>query len=748
MTTLIGRDRELARLSEIVERGGAAVLLRGEAGIGKSALLDAVRRSVADRGLGLLRTAGTETESGLPYAGLHRLLRPVLGGLGSLRPGHRRALSAALGLSDDPAGDPYLVGLAVLDLLLAQSRAVVLADDLQWLDVASRTVLGFSARHTADTGLAVIATARTGYDLGSLGFDELHLDGVDREAATAILDRRAGDLSDEVRERLLREAAGNPLALAELPVTHASGEPLPLSARLERAFASRLREMPPATRALLIVAAADEASSVLEIVGAAGTDAAAFDPAVAAQLVAVADGAVRYRHPLVRSAIYQSTPIEQRLAAHAALAQTLAHDPDRRAWHRAAATLRRDDDVAQAVEAVAWRAHARGAILDTAITLGRAARLTESAHLRAQRLLRAAELAFEAGRPDLVRQAVEEAQQLSLGVRDQARARLLSESFDDGVIGDVARVRALVAEARAVAALGDSTFALELLRGAAVRCWWGALDVGVRVEVLRTAETLQVSRLDPRRLAVLACAAPLERGAEVVSCAPEAVVSSGEDPQARWFIAMSVHAVGEHGLALSLLDALIPTLREQRRLGLLTQVLSMAQWDAVMLGEWERADALATEGDQLARETAQPVWGAGLICGLCAAAAMRGDAGRAERLATEAERRIVTHGMADMHTVLLTARGIAAVAAGRHEDAYAILSRIFDPRDPGHHYREQFGALGWLADAALGCGCETQGRALIKTVAAPVGPDSAPGLRHAITSARDRLAGRARRFAG
>src|SRR5262249_42551307 len=154
-----------------------------------------------------------------------------------------------------------------------------------------------------------------------------------------------------------------------------------------------------------------------------------------------------------------------RLVAHAALAQAVGDDPDRRAWHRAAATIARDDDVAGEVEAVARRAQARGAALDAAVTLRRAAELTASVELRAQRLLASAELAFEAGRTDLVRPAVEDAQRLALGVRDRARAELLSEIFYDGQAGDVTRVETLVADAREVAALGDTDLAFDLLRG-------------------------------------------------------------------------------------------------------------------------------------------------------------------------------------------------------------------------------------------------------------------------------------------
>ncbi|HEY6887710.1 MAG TPA: hypothetical protein VI300_08025, partial [Solirubrobacter sp.] len=380
------------------------------------------------------------------------------------------------------------------------------------------------------------------------------------------------------------------------------------------------------------------------------------------------------------------------------------------------------------------------AILDAAVTLRRAAELTEEPGLRAERLLASAELAYEAGRADLVETAVNDAQRLTLDVRDRARAELLSEIFYDGVAGDVPRVYTLVDDARQVAALGDRQLALELLQGAAVRCWWAALDPTVRGMVADNAEAMPVSPLEPRLLAVIACATPLQRGGEIVERAPRALEAAGEDPLAAWFVAMAAHAVADHALAFRLLAELAPALRRDGRFGLLTQTLSMIQWDAAMLGDWEAAEATAREGDRLAEETGQPVWGAGLTCGLSAVAAIRGDYARAERLANKAEAVIVPQGLADMHSVLVTARGIAAVAAGRYEDAFAVLARLFDARDPAHHYREQFGGLGYYAEAAAACGRQQAARGVIERLSADAGRGSAQALRDALAFARSLIA--------
>ncbi|HTX09134.1 MAG TPA: AAA family ATPase [Solirubrobacteraceae bacterium] len=745
---IVGRDAELRRIIDAIddiERHGRALLLRGEAGIGKSALLEAAHVHAVSTGRMVLSTAGVETESALGYAGLHRLLRPLVPRIDALSDVQRRALRAALGVGDDPAGEPFLVALAARELLAAQAQErpiVVIADDLHWLDGASRTVLGIVGRRIGEAAIVLLAAVRDGYDasVGNLELDNLPLHGLDRAAAAEILDGRSIRLPGQLRARLLTQAAGNPLALIELPavatvetIGYDEGAALPISTRLEQAFASRMREMPLSTREVLLIAACDQASAVDEVLLAARRlggprDRADFSPAVEAGLVGLHEGTIRYRHPLVRSAIYQSAPLEARLAAHGAWAQTVKDDPDRRAWHRAAATVRRDDDVAREVEAAAGRARARGAVLEAAVMLARAAGLTENVELRADRLLRSAELALDTGRPDLVRDAVEEAQRLSLGVRDRARAQLLSEGFSDGVVGDVDRVLRLIDQANEVSSLGDVEFALDLLRGAAVRCWWAALEATVRMRVLSAAEKLAVSPVEPRLIAIMACAAPIERGAEVVGRVPAALAAAGDDPLGRWFVAMAAHAAGDHAQSLSILADLAPELRGHGRFGLLTQVLSMMQWDAALVGDWDVAEATATEGNRLALDTGQRIWGAGITCGLSAAAAVRGDCDHATDLARQAESVIVTHGLADMHSVLLTARGIAAVADGRYDDAFAVLCRAFDPADPAFHYREQTGALTYFAEAAAGCRRVEEARVVIEGLAALAEAGAAPAL--------------------
>jgi predicted ATPase len=305
---LYGRDRELGTVTGLVgqlgaDRGGALVV-RGEPGIGKSALLAAVRAGAGERGLRVLSAVGVQSEARLPFAGLHQLLRPVLPRAGQLPTRQRAALLSAFGMSDEAAAELFLIGLAALEVIgdAAESSPVLaIADDAHWLDEPSCAVLAFVARRLAAEPVLMLIAVRDG--LGS-PFDEaelpeLRLEGLDDDAAGAVLDSRAPGLEPVLRERLIAEAAGNPLALVELPEAlrpehRAEGalvtSPLPLTARLERAFAAQESGLPAAARSLLLVAAADESGILGELLAAASilegatVTAEALAPGVTARL--------------------------------------------------------------------------------------------------------------------------------------------------------------------------------------------------------------------------------------------------------------------------------------------------------------------------------------------------------------------------------------------------------------------------------------------------------------------------------
>jgi predicted ATPase len=466
---LHGRDTELAALQALIESagdGGGAVVVRGDAGIGKSTVLAAARRSAESAGIAVIAAGGVQSEAHLPFAGLHQLLQPLLGELDALPGRHRAALEAAFGMSEDAAPNPFLIALATLELLgeaASRSPLLVLAEDAHWLDQPTSDVLAFVARRVSAEPIVVLLAVRDGEGNPFAGADlpEMRLEPLDSESAAELLDAHAPGLPPAARERLLAESAGNPLALVELPSALEAElgeapllpEHLPLSARLERAFAARLPELPEEACALLLAAAADGRSALDEALRASGLvlgrelAAGALDPAVELGLVDPAGAEIRFRHPLVRSAIYRAAGTRERHAMHAALAEVVADDPDRSAWHRAAATAAPDEAVAADLEASAERARRRGAVATAVAAFQRAADLS-SGHEQARRLLLGAELAFELGRRDITLPLLAKAEPLELTPLQRGRMAFIREVLDPRPL-DAAKVRFLSTRPRA-----------------------------------------------------------------------------------------------------------------------------------------------------------------------------------------------------------------------------------------------------------------------------------------------------------
>jgi hypothetical protein len=446
----LGRAREqrlLASLLDDVAKRGQPLVLRGEPGIGKSRLLAEASRKARERGIAVLAATGVQSEAHLPFAGLHQMLRPVRERAVELPPLQREALDAAFGLTDEVAPEPYRIAMAALDIVsdVAAERPVLLViDDAHWLDRPTADVLAFVARRIESDPVLLLAAVRDGYPggLAEAGLPEHRLTGLDDATAAALLDAAAPGLPLTMRSRLLREAAGNPLALLELPA--AGGQPgderslpggLPLTERLERAFVGRVSDLPDDTRLALLVAAVSDGDAVGEILHAAsavaGTsvDLDAFEPAARAALIDVDVNSVHFRHPLIRSAVRQNAGVLQRRRVHEALAATLEADPDRRVWHRAALMTGPHEELARELEEAGVRARRRGAI-DVALTaLGRAVELSAPNH-RAGRMFATAELAFERGRPDIATAMLREIERLDLNPLEVARARWVSELLD------------------------------------------------------------------------------------------------------------------------------------------------------------------------------------------------------------------------------------------------------------------------------------------------------------------------------
>lgn len=423
---LVGRHAECARLDALLTaiRGGrsVALVMLGEAGVGKSALLDYAIRAGATAGadattdaVRVLRATGVESEMELPYAALHQLCLPLLSGIDRLPTPQAEALARIFGLRGGDAPSPFFVGLGILNLLADAARErplLCLVDDAHWLDESSAQVLAFVARRLSAESIGVVIAGRRPI-AGLRGLTELTVHGLESEDAQRLLNSvLRWPLDDGVRAAILAEARGNPLALLELPLASpdrlAGGygflEASALPGRIEDSFRQRIAELPADSQDLLLLAAADSTGDPVLIWRAAaslGLSPEAARPAAEADLLTIGVRTA-FRHGLVRSAVYRSASPDARRRAHQALAEATSReaDPDRRAWHLAHATEKQDEAVAVELEASADRAQSRGGLAAAAAFLERAAVLTADPALRAERELAAAQAKYHAGSPE------------------------------------------------------------------------------------------------------------------------------------------------------------------------------------------------------------------------------------------------------------------------------------------------------------------------------------------------------------
>src|SRR4051795_670781 len=408
----LGRSGERDVLDRVLEtaRGGksAVLVIRGEAGIGKTALVRYAARQAA--GFRVAQIAGVEAEMELPFAGLHRLCAPMLGQLDALPDPQQNALRVSFGLSSGDAPDRFLVALAALTLfaeVAEQQPLLCLVDDAQWLDAATSQVLGFIARRLLAESVAIVFTVREPSDERELAdLPGLSLGGLQDDDARALLSAVIpGRLDESVRDRLVAETRGNPLALVELSRGRSTGFVLPgggtLPSQIEDHFRQRIAALPEATQRLMVLAAADpvgDATLLWRAAATLGLERQAAEPAAGEQLLEIG-AQVRFRHPLVRSAVYRAATLTERRAVHGALAAATdpETDPDRRAWHRAHAAIAPDEEVAGELIDSASRAQGRGGIAAAAAFLERAVTFTPEPGERAARALTAARLKLGAG---------------------------------------------------------------------------------------------------------------------------------------------------------------------------------------------------------------------------------------------------------------------------------------------------------------------------------------------------------------
>ena len=489
----------------------------------------------------------------------------------------------------------------------------------------------------------------------------------------------------------------------------------PLTRRLEQAFASRLPGLPAVTRTALLAAGLNDGDALAEVLAAASVVARApvsvadLAEAVPAGLAVVDGHTVRFRHPLVRSAVGETAGPAARQAMHRALAEVLAGEPDRQVWHMAAASVGPDEEVASGLEAAADRAFGRGAIAEQAAALAAAARLSPSSGQRGQRLIRAAWAFYNLGRPQAALRLLDEAEPLDLEPGDRLRLSWGREAMGAATRSGTRPLTALAEVADQMRQDGDIDGALHTLENVALRCWWSNPDRRTRQRMTAVAEAVPVADEDPRLLSVLALCDPGGHGAAVLAQLSQHQPGSGTAYQ-DYLLGYAAAAVGACVQAVGFLTAAAAGLRARSQLGLLGQVLLSQGWSALLLGQTGLAGPAAEEAARLLAEGGSPLWAACAQLVHAVLAGRRGDPATATELAAQAERVLLTGGLPPLLAQVQLARGTAALGAGRYDEAYEQLARIFDPHDAAYHPHLRAWALVDLAEAAAGGGYQDAAR--------------------------------------
>jgi DNA-binding CsgD family transcriptional regulator len=723
---LFGREQELARVRDLIDGvsgGGGALLVRGEAGVGKSALLTQAVAWGLERRFSVLTVTGVQSEARLAFAGLHQLLQPFLGTLGHLPGPQRGALETAFGIADGEPPDVFLIALAALGVIAdaaVSAPVLIVVDDAQWLDPLSCEVLGFIGRRLGSEPAILLVGVRDGASgpAGALGLPGLRLAALADDAAQALLGSGAGDLPADLRARVQREAAGNPLALIELPRALARRhddhpaplDPLPLTARLEEAFAARISACPADTRMLLLLAALDDSGETDDLLRAAClalgrvVGPGALDAAAEAGLCAIEHGRVRFRHPLVRSAVRQAAGAADRRQGHAALAEVRAGQPDLSVWHRAAAAVGPDEAVADDLEETARRAELRGGGDVAVAALELAARLSADPVRRGRRLAQAMDLAFGLGRWDICLRLARQAGDVPLDPYDRALSSYLLAVIDGRWSGR-ATVRAFTKVAADLAAAGERRRALSAMETVAMLSYWSNPDDEDRRQIVAIAGQSADSRDDPDFLHLLALADPAGQGREVIERL--AILASGDlsTPADLMKAGAAAQAVWADDLALPFLRRATELCRGLGRLQWLATLRTLEAWSHLRRGEIRAAYPAAAEAAGLAEETKQATYLAAINAALAVVAGERGDPGASE-LAAEAEAHFLAENANPMLALVELARGRAALADELFTQAFDHLARIYDPGDIAHHPHVGGWALADIIDAAVYGECD------------------------------------------
>jgi DNA-binding CsgD family transcriptional regulator len=764
---IIGREAGLARLRGLVEpvpQASQVLLVTGEAGMGKTVLLADAAGRARLAGMRVLSVTGRESESKLAFAGLHQLLRPALSGAAGLPGRQAQALRGALGLAADPAApDPLLIGAAVLTLLSdlsERSPVLVVADDAQWLDRSSLDALAFAGSRLDAERVVLLVGARgpappPGFDRG---FPELHLEPLSAADAGRVLDAQPRPPRGRARAQVLAQAEGNPMALIELAKVVAddpaasrrwAAEPLPPTDRLSAVITSRYAALPEqAKAALLLAAVADGPDLAAAASHGAGPDARALAPAEQLGLVKVDRTGLQFSHPLVRSAIYHSAPFAQRAAAHRQLAETLHDQPDRRAWHLAAAALNPDENVASLLEATAAQAQQRGGAAAAALAMERAAELSPDRRDQARRLVAAASAAVPTGQADWVHDLAGRA----LAVTADPELRMTARRDAGWALAwsgrRTAALSALISLAEE-ASRDRPALAWDALGSAATVAYQSGMPAS-RQAVSRALGLLERQGppapgrapgidVDVLRLWIHASADPTGSRNQLLPYLHK-IAGSPKEEASLWRVASAAWILDESDLGVRLLQDAMQRLRAPGVLGTSGGSLTVLGWAYIDTGRWDEALEVAAEAAGLADANRMDIVAASADVITATVLAMRADSGAARRHTARALAAVDPAECGLVAARAWRALGVAALADGSYLSAFTQLRRLFsDDGTPLHNYASYLGVAD-LAAAAVRADRRMEGRDVIEHALSQLNGMASPRLEQLIARARGVLA--------
>jgi DNA-binding CsgD family transcriptional regulator len=765
---IIGRDAALARVRGLVDpapQSSQVLVVIGEAGMGKTALLSEAVERARSSGTRVLSVTGRESEARLAFAGLHQLLRSALARAASLPGRQAHALMAAFGLTADPgAPDPLLTSLAVLTLLSdlsERSPVLLVADDAQWIDRASLEALAFvGSRLEAERVVLLVGARGQAPPLGfDRGFPELRLEPLSGADAGLLLDGQPRPPRGQARLQVLAQAAGNPMALIELATVIAddpaasrrwAAEPLPLTERLSAVITARFAALPERTRAALLLAAVADAPDLLVAAShGGGPDARALAPAEQLGLVTVSRTGLQFSHPLVRSAIYHSAPFAQRAAAHRQLAEALRDQPDRRAWHLAAAALQPDEDVASLLEATAAQAQQRGGAAAAALAMERAAELSPDPAEQARRLVAAATSAVPTGQGEWVQELAGRAMAVTADPELQLTARHGAAWALAWSGRRTAALSALLSVAEE-ASRDRPELAWEALGSAATVAYQSGAPAG-REAVDRALALLedqgqapqnQVPEIDLNvlKLWITASADPIGRRNQLLPSL-RTIVGSPVDEPSWWRIASAAWLLDESDLAITLLEDAMRRLRAPGVRGTSGGSLTVLGWAYIDTGRWDDALDVAAEAAGVGQANNMEIVAASADVITATVLALRGEP---EAARWHAARALAAVDPDECGLVAARARrafGVAALLDGSYLEAFTQLAGLFsEDGAPLHNYASYLGVAD-LAAAAVRADRRMDGSDLIEQAIGRIDGRASARLEQLIARARGILAG-------